>query len=72
MKKKAIILIGILIISSIFMISACANYSQTIEQNPCPGGSGQSYANDTKFVFYLSGIKLALIPFIKEDLYFKK
>jgi len=54
------------------MISACANYSQTIEQNPCPGGSGQSYANDTKFVFYLSGIKLALIPFIKEDLYFKK
>ncbi len=51
MKKKAIILIGILIISSIFMISASANYSQTIEQNPCPGGSGQSYANDTKFVF---------------------
>ncbi|KYC48203.1 MAG: hypothetical protein APG12_00545 [Candidatus Methanofastidiosum methylothiophilum] len=51
MKKKAIILIGILLISSIFMISAGANYSQTISQNPCPGGPDQNYANDTFFVF---------------------
>lgn len=51
MKKKAIILVGILVISSIFIISAGANYSQTISQNPCPGGSEQSYANDTEFVF---------------------
>jgi len=51
MKKKAIILVGILIISSIFMISAGANYSQTISQNQCPGGTIQSYANDTEFVF---------------------
>ena len=51
MKKKAIILIGILIVSSIFMISAGANYSQTIEQNQCPGGHSQSNAVDTFFVF---------------------
>jgi hypothetical protein len=38
MKKKAIILLGILIISSIFMISAGANYTQTLSENPCQGG----------------------------------
>lgn len=48
MKKKAIILAGILIISSIFMISAGANYSQTISQNQC---SGSYDADDTFFVF---------------------
>jgi hypothetical protein len=51
MKKKAIILAGILIISSIFMISAGANYSQTISQNPCPGSYSQEHADDTFFVF---------------------
>jgi len=53
MKKKAIILIGILIISSIFMISAGANYSQTITQYPCEGvvDLGAIAAKDTVFVF---------------------
>lgn len=51
MKKKAIILIGILIVSSIFMISAGANYNKTISQNQCPGSNHPDYANDTFFVF---------------------
>ena len=33
------------------MISVGANYSQTISQNQCPGGSSQSYASNTEFVF---------------------
>ena len=49
MKKTAMILMGILMISSIFMIGVGANYSQTIEQNQCLGGP--EYANDTFFVF---------------------
>ncbi|HOC77490.1 MAG TPA: hypothetical protein PKO31_02225 [Methanofastidiosum sp.] len=54
MQKKAIILIGILIISSIFMISAGANYSQTITQYPCEGVVNIYQipsAKDTIFVF---------------------
>jgi len=53
MQKKAIILIGILIISSIFMISAGANYSQTITQYPCEGVVDRYAfaAKDTIFVF---------------------
>mgnify|MGYP006906715920 CR=1 FL=1 len=53
MKKKAIILVGILIISSIFMISAGANYSQTITQYPCEGVVDlyDIAAKDTVFVF---------------------
>ena len=51
MKKKAIILVGILIISSIFMISAGANYSQTISQNQCLGKGPGVTAADTFFVF---------------------
>ena len=47
MKIKSMILVGILLISSIFMISAGANYSQTIEKDPCPMGS----AIATEFVF---------------------
>lgn len=39
MKKKAIILIGVLLISFVFMASATANYSQTIEKDPCNGQS---------------------------------
>lgn len=53
MKKKAIILVGILIISSIFMISAGANYSQTITQYTCEGVVYffDVAAKDTVFVF---------------------
>ena len=53
MKKKAIILVGILIISSIFMASASANYSQTITQYPCEGVSDiyGIAAKETVFVF---------------------
>jgi len=38
MKKKSIILIGVLLISFIFMASATANYTQTLSENPCQGG----------------------------------
>lgn len=48
MKKKSIILIGILLISFIFMASASAKYSQTIEKNQCSAGYD---AIDTEFVF---------------------
>ncbi|OQC18164.1 MAG: hypothetical protein BWX72_00225 [Firmicutes bacterium ADurb.Bin080] len=51
MKKKAIILVGILIVSSIFMISAGANYNKTISQNQCPRVPSQNDADDTFFVF---------------------
>ena len=44
-------MIGILLISSIFIISAGANYSQTISQTQCPGGYYESYVDDTFFVF---------------------
>ncbi len=45
--KKIIILIGVLMISFVFMASASAKYSQTIEKDPCPMGS----AITTEFVF---------------------
>ena len=50
MKKSAIILVGILIISSIFMISAGANYSQTIiKELVCEDYDEEAY--DTEFIF---------------------
>jgi len=63
--KKIIILVGVLIISFVLLASATANYTQTLSENQCQGVKHNP-------VLYLSGIKLALIPFIKEDLYFKK
>lgn len=36
--KKSIILIGVLLISFVFMASASAKYSQTLSDNPCQGG----------------------------------
>ena len=47
MKNKSIILIGVLMISFVFMASASAKYSQTIEKDPCPMGS----AVTTEFAF---------------------
>ena len=50
MKKSAIILVGILIISSVFMISAGATYKQTIiKELVCEDEEGGAY--DTEFIF---------------------
>jgi len=51
MKKKSIILIGLLMISFIFMASATANYSQTIEKDPCGGGTQDSAITNPLFIF---------------------
>jgi len=39
MKKNAIILVGVLLISFVLMASTGANYTQTIEKDPCDGQS---------------------------------
>ena len=50
MKKKAIILVGVLLISFVFMGSASASYRQTIiEELECAYGSDGAY--DTEFIF---------------------
>lgn len=51
MKKKSIILIGVLLISFVFMASASANYSQTIEKDPCGGSTNDSAIINPVFIF---------------------
>ncbi|HNR43900.1 MAG TPA: hypothetical protein PKH80_01930 [Methanofastidiosum sp.] len=50
MKKKSIILIGVLLISFVLMASASANYSQTISKDQCEGRT-TGEAVDTLFEF---------------------
>ena len=49
--KKSIILVGVLMISFVLLASAGANYNQTIEKDPCGGGTEDSNITNPVFIF---------------------